>query len=65
MSTVAKLILTDIPTQKPLAWKIKIKDHPVEVWIPYSCIKAYLPATKEITIQTWILREKGIKYKTA
>jgi hypothetical protein len=63
MSTVAKLTLIEIPTQQPKAWYINIKDQGKH-WVPYSCIKSYLPATKEITIQTWILREKGIKYKT-
>lgn len=65
MNTVAKLKLTELPTQKPLAWKLAIKDHHEQVWIPYSCIKGWIPATNEITIQTWILRQKGIKYKTA
>lgn len=64
MSTVAKFILTELPTKQPLAWKIDIPDQGA-FWLPYSTITAWNPATKEITIRTWILKQKGIKYKTA
>lgn len=63
MSTVAKLKLIDLPTKKPEAWKIDIENQGA-FWIPYSCITAYDPNTKMITVKSWILKEKGIKYKT-
>lgn len=61
--TVAKLVLEYDPRKESRAWLIKITGEEKEHWMPYSCITAYLPATKEISIKVWILKQKNIKFK--
>lgn len=57
----AKIIIELQPQKSSKAWELKIdgKYH----WIPFSCINAYNPVTMEISIGTWILKQKGIKFK--
>lgn len=55
-----KLITDPIKTSK--AWLCNIEGVGSN-WIPFTFIKAWSPATKEIKIDTFILRQKGIKYK--
>lgn len=61
MST-AKLILTGQPVKTAKAWQINIKEQGF-FWIPFTFIQEYKPWLKEIMIDTFILDEKGIKYK--
>lgn len=61
--TVARLKLEYGPLKKERAWLVKLTTEQKEHWIPYTCITAYTPATKEISIQTWILKQKNIKFK--
>lgn len=58
----AKLTLELQPEKKTKAWNIKIVDQGY-YWVPFSCIKGYNPVTLEITIETWILKQKSIKFK--
>lgn len=61
-SNSAKIVLTEQPTRKEKAWEIKVKDQGT-YWVPFTCIKDYKPATLEILIETWMLKQKGIKFK--
>lgn len=62
-NTIAKMELQYEPTKGTRAWLCKFVDHPIEVWLPYSTITAWQPATKQMNVQAWILKQKGIKYK--
>jgi len=62
MTNRAKLILTEQPTKTDKAWKLNIKDQG-EFWIPFTFIQGYTPWNREIIIDSFILDEKGIKYK--
>ncbi len=57
----AKLTLDVQPAKTEKAWMITVsgKVH----WIPYTFVKEYNPATKEIQIDVFILDQKGIKYR--
>lgn len=61
--SVAKFTLDYDPRKTTKAWLIKLPAEEKEHWVPYSCIKEYLPATRSIKIQTWILKQKNIKFK--
>lgn len=58
----AKLILTVKPTKTVKAWLIDIKDQG-QFWIPFTFIAGFNPVSMQIEIDTWILDQKGIKYK--
>jgi hypothetical protein len=66
MANTAKLVLACDPLKKERAWFCNINDQPEGKnchWIPYSSIKDWNPATKEIKIEIWMLKQKGIKFK--
>lgn len=64
MAERAKITLTEKPEKSPsgLARLFKVKDQG-EFWIPETCFFGYNPVTKQAEIETWILHQKGIKYK--
>lgn len=60
--SVAKLKLVSQVTKTDKAWLINIEDQG-EHWIPFVFIKEYKPWIHEIKIDTYILEQKGIKFK--
>lgn len=61
MST-AKLKLTEPPVKWEKSWTINILNQGC-FNIPYTFVQGYNPGPKEIIVDTWILDQKGIKYK--
>lgn len=57
-----KIILFTAPIKSGGASKIVLDDLTVH-WIPNSFIKGYDFLHKELTIDTFILKQKNIKYK--
>jgi hypothetical protein len=57
----AKLTLDVMPKKIGNAWFIKTPTG--EHWIPDTFVSEFNPLNKSITIDTWILDKKGIKYK--
>lgn len=58
----AKLKLTAFPLKGERAWRIDVKDQG-QHYIPYKCILGWDPATMEIKVETWMLKQKNIKFK--
>lgn len=64
MNNTAKLTVTESPVKTDKAWLIKLNDQAEpEYWIPKFYIAGYKPWIKEIEIETFILIDKGIKFK--
>lgn len=62
MSNKAKITLTEKPEKRGGAYLLKIKDQK-DIFIPATFFFGYNPGTKQAEIETWILDQKGIKYK--
>lgn len=64
MSERAKITLIEKPekSESGLARLFKVKDQG-DYWIPETFFFGYNPVTKQAEIETWILHQKGIKYK--
>lgn len=58
----ARIKLQTDPYKMAKAWNIDLGDQG-KFWIPYTCIFSYNPITKTAEIETWILQQKGIKFK--
>ena len=59
----ARLQLSVLPKKQGKAWLIDILGVRERYWIPDTFVKEFNPVQKTITIDTWILDKKGIKYK--
>lgn len=64
MADTAKITLLEKPekSESGKARLFKIKDQG-EHWIPETYFFGYNPGTKQAEIETFILNQKGIKYK--
>lgn len=64
MNETAKITLIDKPekSESGKARLFQVKGQG-DYWIPETCFFGYNPATKQAEIETWILQQKGIKYK--
>lgn len=58
----AKLTLDKLPKKVGRAWCVNIANQG-EYWIPDTFVKEFDPVTRIIMVDTWILDQKGIKYK--
>jgi hypothetical protein len=64
MPEIAKITLLEKPekSESGKARLFKVKDQG-DYWIPETYFFGYNPATKQAEVETWILHQKGIKYK--
>lgn len=57
----AKVKIFELGLKRAKSWFVKFTDGPGE-WVPYSVIQGYNPITKQLTVETWWLNNRGIKY---